>query len=63
MTTLTREDLRLTSITPEDVAGVPEEVVSRIKAARNVLTVCHENPEPDAFGSALSVALAVEDEV
>jgi phosphoesterase RecJ-like protein len=49
----------LTSLTPEDVAAVPAEVVSRIKAARNVLTVCHENPEPDAFGSALAVALAV----
>jgi NTE family protein len=35
--------------------------VSRIRAARTVLTVCHENPEADALGSALAVALAVEE--
>jgi bifunctional oligoribonuclease and PAP phosphatase NrnA len=40
---------------------VPAEVVARIRAARDVLTVCHENPEADALGSALSVALAVEE--
>ncbi len=51
----------LTSLTPEDVAAVPAEVVSRIKGARTVLTVCHENPDADAFGSALAVALAVEE--
>jgi phosphoesterase RecJ-like protein len=50
----------LTSLTPEDIAAVPSEVVARITAARNVLTVCHENPEADALGSALAVALAVE---
>jgi phosphoesterase RecJ-like protein len=61
MTTLALEDLGLSSLTPEDVAAVPSEVVSRIKGARNVLTVCHENPEADAFGSALAVALAVEE--
>jgi len=53
--------VNLTSLTPEDVAAVPAEVVARIKAAREVLTVCHENPESDALGSALSVALAVEE--
>lgn len=51
----------LTSLTPADVAGVPAAVVERIRAARRVLTVCHENPEADALGSALAVALAVEE--
>ena len=51
----------LTSLTATDVAAVPAEVVARIMAARTVLTVCHENPEADALGSALAVALAVEE--
>lgn len=51
----------LTSLTPSDVAAVPAAVVERIRSARTVLTVCHENPEADALGSALAVALAVED--
>jgi phosphoesterase RecJ-like protein len=51
----------LTSLTVDDVAAVPAEVVSRMRAARTVLTVCHENPEADALGSALAVALAVEE--
>ena len=51
----------LTSLTSGDVAAVPAEVVARIRAAREVLTVCHENPEADALGSALAVALAVEE--
>lgn len=50
----------LTSLTAQDLAAVPSEVVERIRRARRVLTVCHENPEPDALGSALAVALAVE---
>lgn len=50
----------LSSLTAADVASVPAEVVERIRSARNVLTVCHENPEADALGSALAVALAVE---
>jgi phosphoesterase RecJ-like protein len=48
------------SLTAADVAAVPSEVVGRIKAARKVMTVCHVNPDGDAFGSALAVALAVE---
>jgi phosphoesterase RecJ-like protein len=48
------------SLTAADRAAVPDEVVQRILRARNVLTVCHVNPEADALGSALSVALAVE---
>ena len=51
----------LTSLTAADVATVPAEVVDRIRAARDVLCVCHENPESDALGSALAVALAVEE--
>src|SRR5687768_18360135 len=53
--------LALSSLTPADIAAVPIEVVTRIRAARVVLTVCHENPEADALGSALAVALAVEE--
>ncbi|CAN5866057.1 bifunctional oligoribonuclease/PAP phosphatase NrnA [soil metagenome] len=50
----------LDSLTAQDVAGVPAEVVERISRARDVLTVGHANPEADALGSALGVALAVE---
>jgi bifunctional oligoribonuclease and PAP phosphatase NrnA len=50
----------LTSLTANDLATVPASVVERIAGAREVLTVCHENPEADALGSALAVALAVE---
>lgn len=48
------------SLTPADISAVPAAVIERITAARNVLTVCHENPEADALGSALALALAVE---
>jgi phosphoesterase RecJ-like protein len=41
-------------------AAVPDEVVEKLKSARRVLTICHENPEADALGSALAVALLVE---
>ncbi len=41
-------------------AAVPDEVVERLSAARRVLTICHENPEADALGSALAVSLLVE---
>ncbi len=41
-------------------AAVPDEVVERLRGARHVLTLCHENPEADALGSALAVALLVE---
>jgi len=47
-------------LTADDLAAVPVDVVARIREARTVLTVCHENPEADALGSALAVALAVE---
>ncbi len=48
------------ALTAADVAAVPAAVVERLRAAHRVLTVCHENPEADALGSALAVALAVE---
>jgi phosphoesterase RecJ-like protein len=44
----------------EYAAAVPDEIVERLRSARRVLTICHENPEADALGSALAVALLVE---
>jgi phosphoesterase RecJ-like protein len=41
-------------------AAVPGEVVERLRGAHRVLTICHENPEADALGSALAVAMLVE---
>ena len=41
-------------------AAVPEEVVERLRSARRVMTICHENPEADALGSALAVSLLGE---
>jgi phosphoesterase RecJ-like protein len=41
-------------------AAVPDAVVERLRTARRVLAICHENPEADALGSALAVALLVE---
>ncbi len=52
--------MSLTSLTPADLAAVPQAVVDTLRAARRVLTVCHENPEADALGSALAHALLVE---
>jgi phosphoesterase RecJ-like protein len=40
--------------------AVPGEVVERLLRARRVLTICHENPEADALGSALALAMLVE---
>ncbi len=42
------------------LTAVPDEVVARLRSGRRVLTICHENPEADALGSALAVALIVE---
>ncbi|MFH1475846.1 MAG: DHH family phosphoesterase [Chloroflexota bacterium] len=41
-------------------AAVPDAVVERLRAARSVLAVGHENPDADALGAALAVALLVE---
>jgi bifunctional oligoribonuclease and PAP phosphatase NrnA len=48
------------SLTDADIASVPASVVETLRGAHSVLTICHENPESDALGSALAVALAVE---
>jgi phosphoesterase RecJ-like protein len=48
------------SVTPADLAAVPDAVPPRLLAARRVMTVCHRDPEADALGSALAVALALE---
>ena len=52
--------MTLSSLTPADLAAVPADVVARLHAAHDVLTICHENPEADALGSALGLALALE---
>lgn len=51
---------RVVSLTEADLAAVPDEVVARIASARTVMTVCHRDPEPDALGSALGLALGLE---
>ncbi len=53
--------MKLDSLSAADVGAVPAAVVERIRASHEVMTVCHENPEADALGSALAVALAVEE--
>jgi phosphoesterase RecJ-like protein len=45
----------------EYAAVVPQEVIDRISHGRRVLTFCHENPEADALGSALAIALLIEE--
>lgn len=50
-----------TSLTAADLADVPRAVVDRLQGARRVLTICHENPEADALGAALALALALEE--
>lgn len=42
------------------VKAVPDEAVAALRSGRRVLTICHENPEADALGAALAVALLVE---
>ena len=41
-------------------ASVPDEVVRRIRSARRVLAVSHENPDADTLGSSLAVCRIVE---
>ena len=41
-------------------AAVPDAVVERLAAARSVLAVGHENPDADALGAALAIAMLVE---
>ena len=56
----TEAAVALTSVTPADLASVPEAAVAMLRAARRVLAIGHESPDADAFGSALGIALAVE---
>jgi len=42
------------------LADVPAEVVARLRGARRVLAVSHENPDADTLGAALGVAAIVE---
>ncbi len=56
-----RADPSLVSLTVDDVAAVPQAVVDRLLGARQVLVVGHESPDPDAFGFALAIGLAVEE--
>ncbi|MGD0123332.1 MAG: DHH family phosphoesterase [Candidatus Limnocylindrales bacterium] len=42
------------------LTAVPDEVIERLRGARRVLTICHENPEADALGAALAIALLAE---
>ena len=48
------------SLTQADLDAVPVEVPARLLAAKRVMTVCHENPDADALGSAISIAIALE---
>jgi bifunctional oligoribonuclease and PAP phosphatase NrnA len=48
------------ALRPDDIAAVPPEVVERLLRAERVMTVCHRDPEADALGSALGLALALE---
>jgi phosphoesterase RecJ-like protein len=54
------EGLNLGSLTAADVAAVPAAAIDALRRARRVLSLCHEKPESDALGSALAVALLVE---
>ncbi|HEX6868361.1 MAG TPA: hypothetical protein VF119_06125, partial [Candidatus Limnocylindrales bacterium] len=40
--------------------AVPDVVVDRIRAARRVLAVSHENPDADTLGATLGVVRLVE---
>jgi len=41
-------------------AAVPNVVVERLRTARSVLAIGHENPDADALGAALAIALLVQ---
>jgi phosphoesterase RecJ-like protein len=41
-------------------ADVPDAVVERVRIARNVLAVCHENPDADTLGATLAICRIVE---
>jgi len=41
-------------------AGVPDDVIERLRGARRVLAVSHENPDADTVGSTLAICRLVE---
>lgn len=41
-------------------AGVPDAIVERVRTARTVLAVGHENPDADALGAAIAIGILVE---
>jgi phosphoesterase RecJ-like protein len=43
-----------------EAAVVPEAVVARLRAARSVLAISHENPDADTLGSSLAIARIVD---
>jgi phosphoesterase RecJ-like protein len=51
----------LRSLLPEDLATVPADVPQALLAGTRVLTTGHENPDADAIGAALGIALALEE--
>lgn len=48
------------SLLRSDIDAVPDEVPARLLRARRAMIVCHENPDADALGSAIALALALE---
>ncbi|HEX7222583.1 MAG TPA: hypothetical protein VF231_05000, partial [Candidatus Limnocylindrales bacterium] len=42
------------------LGAVPDVVVDRLRAGRNVLAVGHENPDADTIGSTLAICRLVE---
>jgi phosphoesterase RecJ-like protein len=48
------------SLLQSDIDAVPAEVPERLLQGKRVMATCHENPDADALGSALAVALALE---
>ena len=48
------------SLRPADLAAVPAAIPEALLAGKRVLTTGHENPDGDAIGSALGIALALE---
>jgi phosphoesterase RecJ-like protein len=50
----------LSSLTAADLVAVPQAAIDALRGAQRVLSLCHEKPESDALGSALAVALLVE---
>ena len=48
------------SLLPDDLAAVPADVPRALLAGTRVLTTGHENPDADAVGAALGIALALE---